>query len=194
MRRANEIFVVSGLPRSGTSMMMQMLKAGGLELVSDGVRVADDDNPRGYYELEAVRGLARESGWLDDARGKVVKVVSQLLFDLPAGHEYRIVFMRRHIDEILASQREMLLRSGAARPTEEEDREVRLLSIRHLNEVMDWLAKQPNMKVLYVNYARTVEARTIDAIAGLVGVELDLEAMRAAIDRKLYRNRREEGG
>jgi hypothetical protein len=188
MRQVDELFVVSGLPRSGTSMMMRMLSAGGLSLVSDGLRVADTDNPHGYFELEAVKGLRNDSGWLEKERGKVVKVVSQLLFDLPPQHQYRIVFMRRHIDEILASQREMLLRSGAS-PSADEDREVRVLSIRHLNEVIDWLALQPNMKVLYVNYARTVEQATIAAIAEFLDVDLDLDAMRAAIDKKLYRNR-----
>lgn len=188
MRRADEVFIVSGLPRSGTSMMMRMLKAGGVPLVEDGVRVADDDNPHGYFELEAVRALRDKHEWLAQAKGRVVKVVSQLLFDLPDTYEYRIVFMRRHIDEILASQRQMLIRSGQAAPTG-DDAEIRLLSIRHLNEVIDWLASRSNMKVLYVNYGRAGEPRTIGQIAELFDLDLDRAAMQAAIDTSLYRNR-----
>ncbi|HVY44509.1 MAG TPA: hypothetical protein VHB21_01470 [Minicystis sp.] len=188
-----EIFVVSGLPRSGTSMMMRMLKAGGLPLVEDGQRTADEDNPHGYFELEAVKALNRDTGWLDGAKGKVVKVISQLLYDLPTEHTYRVVFMRRHIDEIVASQREMLRRNGKT-TTPEEDQEIRRLSIQHLNEIIDWLAKQPNMKVLYVNYARAGEPASIEALRNFIPVELDEPAMKAAIDARLYRNRHAPAG
>ncbi|HYH50718.1 MAG TPA: sulfotransferase family protein, partial [Acidimicrobiia bacterium] len=110
--RDDEIGIVSGLPRCGTSMMMAMLAAGGLPLLVDNVREADEDNPRGYYEFEAVKHMKEDTSWLADAGGKVVKMVSALLTDLPGGHPYRVVFMERNMAEILASQRTMLSRQG----------------------------------------------------------------------------------
>src|SRR5687767_8101595 len=107
-----EIFVVSGLPRSGTSMMMNMLRAGGLELLVDDRRTSDEDNPEGYFELEAVKKTHLDSSWVDAAPGKLVKVVSEHLRQLPSTHTYRVVFMRRKLDEVLASQRQMLIRRG----------------------------------------------------------------------------------
>ena len=104
------IIVVSGLPRSGTSMMMGMLEAGGLELVVDGIRAADEDNPRGYYELERVKDLAKaeDKSWLITLQGKGVKVISLLLQHLPEAYNYKIIFMRRSIAEVLDSQSKML--------------------------------------------------------------------------------------
>ena len=104
----DEIVVVSGLPRSGTSMMMKMLEAGGLTPLTDGQREADEDNLGGYYEFEQVKKMAQDSGWLEEARGKVVKVISRLLYDLPKTYHYRVIFMQRHLDEVLASQQQML--------------------------------------------------------------------------------------
>ena len=106
------VTVVSGLPRSGTSMMMRMLEAGGMEPVTDDLRTADEDNPKGYYEFERVKDLERDQAWLEDARGRFVKVISMLLRHLPSGHRYKIIFMRRKMEEILASQRQMLVRRG----------------------------------------------------------------------------------
>ena len=110
----SEIIIVSGLPRSGTSLMMQMLSHGGLEVLTDNVRTADVDNPRGYYELEQAKRVRADASWLPDARGKVVKMVSQLLYDLPPTERYRIIFMERDLEEMLASQERMLERLGRA--------------------------------------------------------------------------------
>ena len=106
------IIMVSGLPRSGASMMMQMLKAGGLEPLIDNIRLPDEDNPRGDLEFERIKKLKLDNSWLGDASGKVVKIISQLLFDLPLDKHYKVVFMRRHMPEILASQRQMIERRG----------------------------------------------------------------------------------
>src|ERR1700757_2956947 len=100
----SEIIIVSGLPRSGTSLMMQMLDQGGVEVVTDHVRTADTDNPRGYYEYEQVKKIKQDTSWLPATRGKAFKMVSQLLYDLPAGERYRVVFMERDLDEVLVSQ------------------------------------------------------------------------------------------
>src|SRR6185295_19577449 len=114
--RGEPIVVVSGLPRSGTSMMMNMLAAGGLEILADGERVADIDNPKGYFELERIKNLEKEAdkSYLRAARGKAVKVISFLIKDLPDENDYRIVFMRRDLDEVLASQQKMIDRLASA--------------------------------------------------------------------------------
>ena len=111
--RGEPIVVVSGLPRSGTSMMMKMLEAGGIPPVTDELRTADDDNPKGYYEFERVKQMDKgDTAWVADAQGKVVKVISALLKHLPSSHNYQVIFLRRHMSEILASQRKMLIRRG----------------------------------------------------------------------------------
>src|SRR5437899_574640 len=109
---SNTVTIVSGLPRSGTSMMMKMLEAGGMEPLTDHVRTADEDNPKGYYEFERVKDLEKDQTWLEDAKGRYVKVISMLLKHLPAGYTYKVIFMRRTMEEILASQRKMLVRRG----------------------------------------------------------------------------------
>ena len=107
---AEFLTVVSGLPRSGTSMMMRMLEQGGLPVLIDGVRTADDDNPNGYYEFEAVKQTREDASWLEGSEGKAVKMVYRLLYDLPPDRAYRVLFMTRNLDEVLASQRVMLTR------------------------------------------------------------------------------------
>ncbi len=111
----NEIIVVSGLPRSGTSLMMQMLDKGGIPVVTDHVRTADADNPRGYYELERVKAIKRDASWLPELEGKAVKIISQLLYELPSNHKYRVIFMERDLDEVVPSQERMLVRAGQGR-------------------------------------------------------------------------------
>ena len=106
----NEIIIVSGLPRSGTSLMMQMLDNGGVPVVTDHIRTADTDNPRGYYEFEQVKKIKEDVSWLPETRGKAFKMVSQLLYELPASERYRIIFMERDLDEMLLSQEKMLAR------------------------------------------------------------------------------------
>src|SRR5690348_9725375 len=119
----SEITIVSGLPRSGTSLMMQMLDKGGLEVVTDNIRIADRDNPRGYYEFEKVKTIKRDTSWLPQTRGKAFKMISQLLYDLPSSEKYRIIFMERDMDEMLVSQEKMLERLGReAVPREEMKR------------------------------------------------------------------------
>ena len=112
MADPDPIVVVSGLPRSGTSMMMQMLEAGGMEVMTDGLRAADEDNLKGYFEYETVKALHTDRNWLPEARGKAVKIISELLKYLPETQTYRIIFLRRALEEVLASQDRMLVRRG----------------------------------------------------------------------------------
>lgn len=184
------ITIVSGLPRSGTSMMMKVLEAGGLEVFTDNLRVADEDNPKGYYELEQVKALKDgDDSWIKDAPGKVVKVISSLLEYLPSTYKYKIVFMRREIAEILASQKQMLIRRGES--SDGDDQKMAEMFQEHLKRVRVWLANQPNMDILYVDYNALMgnPAPEIKAVAEFLGLSEKLDAMLAVPDKKLYRQK-----
>ncbi|MEE8424050.1 MAG: sulfotransferase family protein, partial [Thermodesulfobacteriota bacterium] len=145
------ITVVSGLPRSGTSMMMKMLDAGGVEILSDGFREADEDNPKGYYEFEKVKELGKDASWMGQAAGKAVKIISALLKHLPGEFSYRIIFMRRKMEEILKSQNQMLIRRGEP-AGDVSDEEMEKLFNNHLQKVEDWLENQSNVEIKYIHY------------------------------------------
>jgi hypothetical protein len=184
------ITIVSGLPRSGTSMMMKVLEVGGMEIFTDNLRVADEDNPKGYYELEDVKALKDgRSDWMQDAPGKAVKVISSLLEYLPSTYKYKIIFMRREIAEILASQKQMLIRRGES--SDGDDQKMAEQFQEHLKRVRVWLANQPNMDVLYVDYnaLMTDPDPEIKAVAEFLGLTEDLDAMLAVPDKKLYRQK-----
>lgn len=189
--KADAITVVSGLPRSGTSMLMKMLAVGGLEPLTDGLRSADADNPGGYYEFEKVKQLDNEAGWLAAAMGKTVKVISQLLDKLPVDKQYKIVFALRDMDEILASQRAMLKRRGRA-DDGVPDAEIAAVFNRHLQEVREWLAGQGHMEVLYVDYAAILQAPLVESqrIVDFLALPLDVPQMAGVVDESLYRQRK----
>ncbi len=191
MQDSETITIVSGLPRSGTSMMMSMLEAGGMEVLADGIRTADEDNPKGYYEFERIKKIKTDKDWLPEARGKVVKGISQLLFDMPPEYEYRVVFMRRNLDEVLASQKKMLIRRGTDKD-DVTDEQMRVMFIKHLDQVTEWLRAQKNFKVLYVNYNKLLDdpADDIVRINQFFDGRLNVPAMREKIDSRLYRNRK----
>ncbi len=184
------IVVVSGLPRSGTSMMMKMLVEGGLPLVTDSIRAADEDNPNGYFEFEPVKALSDGGAtWLADAGGKVVKVVSALLEHLPPGQHYRILFMERDLKEILASQQKMLARRQEQSKTGDAEMEAQFRE--HLAAIKYWLARQPNLDVLYVDYNRMMADPDAycQQIADFLRLPLDVARMRSVPNQRLYRNR-----
>jgi hypothetical protein len=184
------ITIVSGLPRSGTSLMMQMLAAGGLPVLSDGERKADTDNPKGYLEWERIKQLPKDPGCIAEAEGKAVKVISQLVLSLPADHEYRVIFMQRPLPEVLKSQEEMLrrrrtLEGGGDNSAIEEAFQ------RHLIEVNRWLAGKTNVKVLRVHYHRVLRepGAVAKEVHEFLQAPLDVEAMARQVDANLYRNR-----
>jgi hypothetical protein len=187
-----EIVIVSGLPRSGTSLMMQMLVNGGMEVVTDNVRIADTDNPRGYYEFERVKKIKEDVSWLPQVRGKAVKMVSQLLYHLPPTERYSIVFMERDLEEMLVSQEKMLERLGRkAAPRDEIRRSFNL----HLERLHRWLRQQRNMEVLRVSYNNLLEhpeEQTRLVFEFLKG-SVDLDRMVNTVDHALYRNRKPTG-
>jgi hypothetical protein len=185
------VIVVSGLPRSGTSLMMNMLQAGGVPIVTDELRTADDDNPKGYFELEQVKQLSKgDVAWVSGAHGKAVKVISALLEHLPPTSTYKIVFMRRRLPEVLASQRKMLERRGEPTDTV-PDAMMASLFEKHLVKIESWMASQANMSVLYLPYHEVAEQpeKHVDEIIGFLGLELDRAKMLEAVDPSLYRNR-----
>jgi len=185
------ITVVSGLPRSGTSMMMKMIEAGGVPPLTDQIRTADADNPKGYYEFERVKQLDKgDTAWVPDAVGKSVKVISALLRHLPPGYEYRIIFVRRNMAEILASQRKMLLNRGEE-ANKMDDEKMADLFTKHLQQVETWLQTQPNMQVHYCHYSEVLAHPEAEAqkINRFLGGNLDVAAMATAVDPHLYRNR-----
>jgi hypothetical protein len=191
-RADRAVVIVSGLPRSGTSMMMQMLTAGGLEALADHQRAADEDNPRGYFEFERVKQAPKgDVAWLREAEGKVVKVIAALLPYLPTTHRYRVIFMRRAMPEVLASQRQMLIRRGA-NPDAVGDAEMARLFQKHLAQVDAWIAKQPHIARLDVDYGALMArpAEFAARISQFLGCGLDEARMAQAVDPNLYRQGR----
>lgn len=184
----NFVTVVTGLPRSGTSMLMQMLDAGGLRPLSDGLRAPDDDNPRGYYEFELVKRLQKDSSWLPEARGKAVKIVAQLLPNLPH-FNYRLIFMDRDLGEVVNSQRQMLERNGR-RGASLDDDQLRQVYAKQLS-ALGKILQQSRVPVLRINHRQCIEApATVAAeINRFLGEKLDCAAMAGVVDRSLYRQR-----
>jgi hypothetical protein len=184
------ITIVSGLPRSGTSLMMQMLAAGGLPVLTDGERQADADNPRGYFEWERIKLLPQQPDCIAEAESKVVKVISQLLFALPAGREYRIIFMQRPLSEVVASQAEMIRRratTGAVLPP------AALIAGlgAHLNQVNAWLKNKASISVHRVEHHDVLRKplSVSESIQQFLNFPLDVVAMSQQIDTSLYRQR-----
>ena len=189
---ANRIVVVSGLPRSGTSLMMSMLDAAGIPPMQDHIRTADVDNPKGYYEYERVKALPDgDTGWVKDARGKSVKVITALLKHLPKKFQYDVLIMRREMAEILASQKKMLERRGED-PEKVSDQEMAELFGKHFSQVMDWVRDQKNIRYAEVSYndLLTSPEGEVEKINSFLGGHLDTAAMLEKIDPVLYRQRK----
>jgi hypothetical protein len=168
--------------------MMQMLQQGGVEAVTDHIRAADIDNPRGYFELERVKKIKQDASWLPQTRGKAFKIVSQLLYDLPPGELYRIIFMERNLDEMLLSQTKMLERLGRTIPPQEDMKRAFTL---HLQKLRQWLERRPSMRTLYVPYHDLVQRpeEQVKRVSEFLGGKLDIERMVKTVDTSLYRNR-----
>jgi len=185
------VFVVSGLPRSGTSMMMAMLQAGGLSLLTDAARAPDASNPRGYFEYEPVRRLRVDKSWVSLAVGKGLKVVSYLLTELPDVFRYRIVFMERPLPEVLESQRVMLESQDEPHDPATEQILARTYE-KHLAHIAAWLAEQPNMRILHVSFHDALKdpLPISTEVAEFMGASLDPRAMAAAVEPALRHQRK----
>ncbi len=185
------ITIVAGLPRSGTSLMMQMLDAGGMPVLTDQIRQPDDDNPRGYYEFEAVKTVKEEPDWLEQAPGHAVKMVYRLLYDLPAGYAYRVVFTRRKLEEVVASQETMLQRNGKGASAVDEAQLVDIYR-RQLQQFDAWIESRPNFSILYVDHHEVLAdtERVARELNQFLGGQLNEEAMIRVPDRSLHRQKR----
>jgi hypothetical protein len=186
------IVVVSGLPRSGTSMMMAMLEAGGVPVWTDGVRAADDQNPNGYYEVERIKDLDKpiDKGWLREGRGRAIKVISSLLEHLPAGNQYQVIFMNRDLAEVLQSQGKMLAQRGEGHDRA-RDGALAAAYAAHLRRVKSLLARDARFTALDIDYADVLaDPQTVSIrIRTFLRARLNLERMAAAVDGGLYHNR-----
>ena len=184
------ITIVSGLPRSGTSMMMQAIEAGGIPALTDNIRKKDEDNPKGYYEFELAKKTKDDPSWVPGARGKVVKMVYVLLYDLPGEYEYRVIFMRRNINEVLASQKIMLQRSGEKGANISDEKLAELFKAQ-LEKFDHWIAERENLSILSVDYKDMITSpkEQCERINNFLGGDLDIDASVAAVDPSLYRNR-----
>jgi hypothetical protein len=190
-KKKQPIIIVSGLPRSGTSMTMKILEAGGIPPLTDHIRTPDSDNPGGYYEFEQAKKLREgDVAWLPEAQGKAVKVIAALLTHLPAGYEYRVLFMHRNIEEVLASQAKMLENRGEE--SKVEDAAMADLFQKHLHQVRAWMNSQPNLRYLDIDYNAMLEdpAPYTRQINQFLGGHLDEAAMMAVVDPSLYRQRK----
>jgi hypothetical protein len=190
----NELFiiVVSGLPRSGTSMMMSALKAGGMPLLVDGIREADGNNPRGYYEYEPVKKLPKGSvDWLKSAKGKAVKIISALIEYLPSNNQYKVIFMERDIEEILASQQRMLARRGVVEEKPASDEDMQKSYQAHLKQVKSYFVENDWLDVIYVSYNKVLKDPDgeFQRVAKFLENVVDPSAMSRVVDPELYRER-----
>jgi ElaB/YqjD/DUF883 family membrane-anchored ribosome-binding protein len=173
-------------------MMMSALKAGGMDLVVDDVREADVNNPNGYYEFERVKKMPKgDIAWLKDTHGKAIKVISALLTYLPKDHHYKVIFMERDLDEILASQQRMLERSGKTQKNEAEEEKIRESYQSHLHDVKTWLGLQDWLQTLTVSYNDILSYpdETMQAVAQFLDNSVDAEAMTSVVDPGLYREK-----
>jgi hypothetical protein len=187
------ITVVSGLPRSGTSMMMSALKSGGMTLITDQIRSPDANNPKGYYEFERVKRLPKgDLDWLKSAQGKAVKIISALLAYLPDDYRYRIIFMERNIEEVLASQQRMLERTGKQDEHPVPDEVLSQSYYDHLQEQKNWLADQDWIRTLYISYNEVLRRpeESFEQIAAFLDQRVDPLEMVKIVDRDLYREQK----
>ena len=186
------LIVVTGLPRSGTSMLMQMLAAGGMGVLSDGLRGADEDNPRGYLEFAPVKNLLKDSKWLFEGRGRVIKIVAPLLAALPPGLPCRVILSERDLDEVIDSQERMLVRRNQAlAATPERRRMLKEEYVRTLVRVKAMLTRRALTQLLVIEHGNAIADRLVTAekLNAFLGGGLDVAKMAAAIDPTLHRNR-----
>jgi len=185
--KKGEIIIVSGLPRSGTSMMMQILDAAGVEILTDKLRNADDNNPKGYYEFEPVKSMARDVSWFDQADGKAIKVIAQLLKYLPGSFTYKVIFMKRNLNEVLTSQQKMLGKESKTFPMGLAE-----TFKKDVARIENWFLLQPNIDVLYADYGELVAnpEKEMDKICDFLQIDQSLKPiMISSVDSSLHRNK-----
>ncbi|HSZ24122.1 MAG TPA: alkaline phosphatase family protein [Cytophagaceae bacterium] len=191
--RKGEIVIVSGLPRSGTSMMMQLLHAGGMEVLTDNLVMPDESNPKGYFEYAPVKNSRKDNSWMEQATGKAVKVIAQLLPALKMKHSLKIIFMERDIKEIVISQNKMIASKNGSSTTKTVDFDIRLMNTfeQQLKEVKEWAENRNNVEIIYVDYKSLIEntEEEIRTLNNFLGWQLQEENMQHIVLPELYRVR-----
>lgn len=190
---AGRILIVSGIPRSGTSMMMKMLEAASIPILSDKIREADADNPNGYFEYERAKKLGEgDTAWLKMAQGKAVKIIYSLLKHLPSDYQYDVIFMRRDLSEVLASQRKMLQRRNKETDLI-SDADLGRLFTKEVNSIVPWITRKPNFRILEINYTSLIyeTENELEKLRGFLKLKSIPKAMASVIDRNLYRQRKQ---
>ncbi|GMU81363.1 MAG: sulfotransferase family protein [Phycisphaerales bacterium] len=185
------VTIVSGLPRSGTSMMMRMISEGGIPPLIDNIRKADEDNPEGYYEFEPVKQTKKDASWLQQAPGKVVKMVYRLLYDLPAGYKYRVIFMRRRLEEVIKSQEVMLERKGKTGGDMSDEKLIGLFR-DEINRCLTWMRGNSAFAFVEVDYNEMIASPDplVVRLNEFLGGSMDTAKMRAVVNPTLYRQRK----
>jgi tetratricopeptide (TPR) repeat protein len=190
-QQGEAVIVVSGIPRSGTSLMMQILEANNIEIFTDSVRKADQHNPKGYYEHEKVKQLARDKSWLNQTVGKAVKIISQLLFHLPEYHQYKVIFMTRNLKEVIHSQRTMLREEKKSNEKDVYPAGLENAYKRNIRIVEQWAANRTNIEIEWVDYhdLLSLNDEIISRIGSFIGKPVDKERVAACLDNELYRSK-----
>jgi len=182
--------IVTGLPRSGTSMMMQLLYAGGIPPLTDNIRKADESNTRGYFEYEPVKRTATDARWLTDARGKAVKVIYRLLYELPPHLPCRLILMHRPVDDVISSQQRMLKRRGETGASV-SDEALGEIFRRELTALRKWAQTRPATSLLDVEYHAVLKSprRESQRVAEFLGRPLQIDQMTQIVDPVLNHSR-----
>jgi predicted AlkP superfamily phosphohydrolase/phosphomutase/tetratricopeptide (TPR) repeat protein len=184
--REKEVIIVSGLPRSGTSMMMQILEAGGIEVFTDEIRQPDQNNPKGYFEYEKTKSLAKDNTWVQEAEGQALKVIAHLLPYLPNNLKYKVIFMQRDMKEVIRSQQKMINKNIDTFPVA-----IAQAFEKEVEKVMAWARKEPDVDLLVLNYSEIIAnpETEVKKISSFLNVYLDENEMISVIDPTLYRNK-----
>lgn len=185
------VIIVSGIPRSGTSLMMQILEMAGYSILTDNKRIADINNPKGYFEYEQVKKLSQDNSWLHQARGKVVKVISHLLFQLPDNFNYKIIFMNRDMNEIIHSQQKMISEMNGIKPKNAYPAHLEIAFRKNLDRVHKWQELKSNVEFRYINYNQLIAnpEKELLEISTFLGKKLDINNLVNVIDVNLYRSK-----
>jgi len=187
------ITIVSGLPRSGTSLMMQMLEKGGMDILTDGHRKPDENNTRGYFEVEKVKTLQKDNSWLNEAEGKAVKIIVQLLPFVSPDFDYSVIYMIRPVEEILRSQTRIISNLYKEKKTLAPEILEKTFA-KQVRRVQQWMEAHPRIQTLYIFYPEVLhhplnQARTIQQFLGL---ELDVKSMASAVDASMWHQKSNE--
>lgn len=181
------ITLITGIPRSGTSLMMQLFKAANVDIATDAIRTEDDNNPKGYYELEAVKGIVKNNAFLKDLDGKTIKIVAPLVTFIDLSLEYRVVFMIRDLDEVVQSQEKMV-----GKDQQDQKEKFKTMYAMHIEKSRQFLNSH-NIPFIEIQHRELLQnpELSLKRLIDFCGWETPLEELKSVIDHSLYRNRKD---